>query len=148
MKREKIKSEHYYRLRDIARLKNPRPKLLEFLGEVEPKKQRTESQNNALHKFYSMLAEELNEKGKDMRVVLKPSWSIWWTTESIKSYIWKPIMKAMTGKESTTELEKNSGEIDKIHEMIMKNLGENFHIEYIPFPHLEEGEKDSKGKIK
>ena len=33
---------------------------------------RTEQQNKALHVYYRILADELNDKGLDMRKVLKP----------------------------------------------------------------------------
>lgn len=129
--------EHYDRLKEISQMSpwHIRPKLEEFVSEVRPKGYRTEYQNNAIHKFFTMLAQELNEKGKDMRVVLKDDWQIWWTPEAVKDHLWRPVQRSMTGKESTKELEKTSGEIDQIHEMIMKNLGENHGIEWIEFPH-------------
>lgn len=73
-----------------------------------------------------------------MRLVLKGDVPIWWTTTSVKDYIWRPVMKAMTGKESTTKLSKTEGEIDVIHKQIMQWLGERHGIEYIPFPSNEE----------
>lgn len=100
-------------------------------------KQRTEQQNRALWLFFTMLADELNNAGKDMRVVLKPTYSIPWTKESIHEHIWLPLQKAMYGTESTTFLHK-SEQIDKIHEVIMRELGEKHHIDYIPFPVDEE----------
>lgn len=101
--------------------------------EHQPKK-RTNQQNRALHLFCKILAEELNMAGLDMKVVLKPHIAIPWTPISIKEHLWRPIQKAMTGKESTTELDKQL-EIDKIHEVLMRELALAFHIEYIPFPH-------------
>lgn len=98
--------------------------------------QRTTQQNRALWKFFSLLSDEMNEKGLDMRTTLKESIEIWWTPEMVKEYLWKPFMKAKYGKESTTEMEKID-EIDKIHEDLMRNLGEKFGIEFIDWPSYE-----------
>jgi len=94
---------------------------------------RTSQQNKALHLFFTMLTDELNNAGFDQRKVLKPSVDIPWTPEAVKEQLWKPIQKLMYNKESTTELEKVK-EIDRVHEVLMRHLGEKFGLEYIPFP--------------
>lgn len=138
----------YNRLKEISQLKwETKPKLEALLSEYQPYSYRSTEQNRGLHKFFNLLAEELNTKGKDMKLVLRDDVDIWWTTESVKRYIWKPVMKAMTGKDSTKELSKTNMEIDKVHEQIMKWLGEKHGIEYIEFPHLKDGE-ELKGKTK
>lgn len=96
--------------------------------------QRTGQQNRALHKGCELLAEALNDAGLDMRVVLKPEINIPWTKTSVKEYIIRPIMRAMTTKNSTTELEKADGEIEEIWNTAMRFLSERHHLEYIPFP--------------
>ena len=136
MSKQTIESEYYYRLREISKLKpsNVAPKLEEFLKEVTPKKGITGQQNRALHKDCSLIAEKLNDMGLGMREVLKPSFYIEWSTESIKKYLWKPIQLAITGKKSTTELLKLDGKIELIHDTIMRELGEKFKVEYHEFP--------------
>ena len=57
---------------------------------------RTGQQNRALHKGCELLADALNDAGLDMRVVLKPEINIPWTKTSVKEYIIRPIMRAMT----------------------------------------------------
>lgn len=94
---------------------------------------RTNQQNRALHKLFSLLADKLNEQGLEMKVILKGDTKIWWTPKSVKEYLWRPLQKAMFQKESTTELEKQI-EIDKIHEQLMHILGEKHGVEYIDFP--------------
>ena len=96
--------------------------------------QRTLKQNNGLHKFCELLAKSLNDAGLDQRKVLKPSISIPWTTIAVKESLWKPIQEAMFNKKSTTELEKNSGEISDVHAVLMRELGKTFGVEFIPFP--------------
>lgn len=102
-------------------------------GTTAPHK-RTGSQNRALHLGMTMLADSLNNAGLDMRVLLKPGVNIPWTGHSVKEHLFKPFMHLMTGKESTTELEKASGEIEKIWDTLMRELGEKHGIEAIPFP--------------
>ena len=109
--------------------------------------QRTSQQNRALHAFYTLLANALNDAGLDQRKVLKPSVSIPWTPEAAKEQLWRPIQKAMYGKESTTELSKIQ-EIDKIHEVLMRHLGEKFGVEYITFPHDEARTAEALGGYK
>ena len=100
--------------------------------------QRTSQQNRALHKGCDLIAKSLTEAGLDMKTVLKPEIQIPWTTESVKEYLFKPIMKAMTQKSSTTELEKQ-GDIEAIWEVLMRHLMEKHHVEYIEFPSMEPG---------
>lgn len=96
-------------------------------------KQRTTQQNRALHKFYSLLSDELNTKGLDVRKVVKEGFDIWWTPEMVKDIIWRPFQKIKYGTDSTTFLTKHE-QIDTIHEDIMRNLGEKFGVDYIDFP--------------
>jgi hypothetical protein len=104
--------------------------------------QRTGQQNKGLHKGFELLADTLNDAGLDMKVVLKPEVNIPWTPASVKEYLFRPVMKAMTAKTSTTELEK-IGEIEAVWETVMRFLMEKHHIEYLPFPSHELGYADS-----
>lgn len=96
-------------------------------------KVRTVAQNKALHVFFSLLAKELNGAGLDMRTVLKPGVEIPWSPILVKDHLWKPLQKAVLKKESTTQLNKQM-EIDKVHEVLMRHLGEKFGLEYVEFP--------------
>lgn len=97
--------------------------------------QRTPSQNNALHLACEMLANQLNESGLDQRVVLKPSYKAWWDKDSVKKHLFKPFMRKIAHVESTKELKKADGKIGEIWDTLMRELGEHFGLEYIPFPH-------------
>jgi len=79
-----------------------------------------------------LLGDLLNEKGLDQRVVLKPSYQIWWNKNSIHDHIWIPIQEAMFGTTSTKDLKKHE-QIEAIHENIMHILGKK-GVDYIPFP--------------
>jgi hypothetical protein len=97
-------------------------------------KQRTISQNNALHQYFTELAEELNLHGLDMRKTLKPTINIPWSCDTVKEYLWRPVMKIQTGKESTTEL--TTKEIDLVFDTINRHIGEQFGLT-IEFPSIE-----------
>lgn len=104
---------------------------------VKPKYQRrTNQQSKALHLGMEFIAEELNNAGYDMKKVLKQEVDIPWTKETVKEYLFKPIMKALYHHESTTDLKKTE-EIEKVWDTLMRHLGEKFHIEYVPFPNNE-----------
>lgn len=97
-------------------------------------KTRTETQNKALHLYFTQLAEELNGAGLDMRKTLNPGIDIPWSAQTIKEFLWRPIMKAQTLKESTTDL--TTKEIDQVFDVINKHLGEKFGL-HVPFPSIE-----------
>lgn len=109
-------------------------------GEVEiiitpvdkDKPQRTLTQNKALHKFCDLLSKALNDAGLDMRAVMKPEAEIPWTPENVKDNLWRPVQKAMYGKESTTELD--TAEVSKVHEALMRHLGQKLGVPYVSFP--------------
>jgi hypothetical protein len=112
-------------------------------------KQRTHIQNRALHRFFELLACELNDNGLDMKKVLKPSVDIPWTPASIKAHIWKPIQDAQLVKKSTTEL--TTDEVSKVYETINRFMGEKFGV-HVGFPSeellaLEQLQNDETNKI-
>ncbi|MFA6989754.1 MAG: hypothetical protein WC197_06775 [Candidatus Gastranaerophilaceae bacterium] len=95
---------------------------------------RTITQNNALHLFFTLLAEELNNAGLDMRKTLKQEVEIPWSPQTIKEYLWRPIQIAAIKKQSTIDL--NSNEVDIVWNILNRHLGEKFGI-YVPFPSEE-----------
>ncbi len=96
-------------------------------------KPRTKKQNDALHLFCDKLARALNDAGLDQRKVLKPSFSFPWDMLDVKNKLWKPVQLFLLKKESTTELDSH-GDINKVHDVLMRELGEKHGVEYIPFP--------------
>jgi len=110
-----------------------------------PEKQRTILQNRALHKLFELMAKSLNNAGYDMKKTLKPEIEIPWSGETIKEYIWRPIMNAQLHKTSTTEM--TTKEVNEVFETILRHFGEKFGLE-IQFPSVEslmEYEKDKEG---
>jgi len=105
-----------------------------MLNNDKPVKQRTESQNKALHLYFTQLAELLNDSGLDMKKTLKPGIDIPWSSKSIKEFLFRPIMKSQLQKDSTTEL--TTKEIDQVVDVINRHLGEKFGIT-LGFPGLD-----------
>lgn len=92
---------------------------------------RTGRQNNSLHRFFRLLAADLNDAGLDMRKTLREDIEVPWTEELVKDHLWRPIQEAVVNKESTTELEKD--EVDKVYNVLNRHLGQKLGI-YTPFP--------------
>lgn len=88
---------------------------------------RTTRQNNALHAYLREIAEQMNARGMDMRQVLKPTVEIAPTMQLIKDYMWRPIQKILTGKESTEQL--TTTEVDKVYQEMSKHLAANLDIQ-------------------
>lgn len=109
---------------------------------VQPKT-RTNTQNNALHLYFALLAEALDEAGYDLRSVIKEGIPIRITPFAVKEYIWRPTQKAMLGKESTTKLTRGQ-EIDLVYDVINRAVGERFGI-HVPFPCMDSLIDEYKG---
>jgi hypothetical protein len=89
-------------------------------------RQRTLTQNRALHLFCQWLADTLNDAGCDMRKTLRQDVDIPWTQESVKEHLWRPIQIAMTDKRSTTEI--TTVEPTEIHAVLSRHLGQKLGI--------------------
>jgi hypothetical protein len=73
-----------------------------------------------------------------MRTFIREDIDISWTGYNVKTYIWKPLQKLLTGKKSTTQLDKN-GEInliwDNLNRLIIEKTKGNVQVP--PFPSLD-----------
>ena len=94
-------------------------------------KQRTLTQNAALHLLFTRLAEAMDAAGYDVTHVLKHDADIPWNPVLVKELLWRPVMEAMTEKFSTTELDRV--EIGHIYEVLNRHLGQKLGI-HVPFP--------------
>lgn len=101
---------------------------------------RTNKQNRSAHLWFRLLANELNGKGMDMRVVLKPEYKLRWDDKSVKENLFKPIAKALYGVDSTTNLDKK--QISRVHEELMQMLVDKFpEINWVDMPSEENSEE-------
>lgn len=92
---------------------------------------RTIKQNSALHKYFTLLAEALNDGGFDMRETIRQDVEIPWTPETVKENLWRPIQNAYFKKRSTAKLKKN--EIDKVYDVLNRTIGGRTGV-FVPFP--------------
>ena len=99
---------------------------------------RTPSQNNALHKYFELVAEALNDAGisrmEYAELVKSRGIELSWSKENVKEDMWKLIQYAKLKKESTTELDKL--EVDDIQREMHNFLASKFGID-VPFPSEE-----------
>lgn len=94
-------------------------------------KQRTLQQNRSLHLYFTLLAQELNQAGYDMKRTLNDDVNIPWGVATVKEYLWKPIQNAQLMKPSTTEL--TTKEIDLVYDTLNRYLAEKTGV-HVPFP--------------
>jgi hypothetical protein len=70
---------------------------------------RTSLQNACLHRWLDEQAKRLNHAGygvlDTLKALMKNGFDIPWTTISVKDLLYRPVMKAMTGKSSTSEMD-------------------------------------------
>lgn len=92
---------------------------------------RTDKQNKALHLYFSLLANKLQDAGVDMRQMIRQEVPITPTAHLLKETVWRPLQKALFGKKSTREL--STKDIDKIYAIMDKVIAERTGVR-IEFP--------------
>jgi predicted ester cyclase len=97
---------------------------------VKTGKQRTNTQNAALHVFCAELAKVMNDAGFDFRVFIKEGYPVPFNESLVKDHIWRPIQIAITGKESTASQDRV--EYGLIYDSLSVKLAE-YGI-YVPWP--------------
>ncbi len=93
---------------------------------------RTVQQNRAIHLYCKQVAEALNENDLPVVAVLKPE--INFSMLTVKEQLYKPILAALRGKESTTQI--NTNEMNDVYDVMNKALSEK-HGLHIAFPSVE-----------
>jgi len=99
----------------------------------KPNNSRTSQQNKALHLFFKLVSEALNNAGLDIKATLKSEIDIPWSPELVKELMWKTVQKMVVNKKSTASL--TNEELNKIYDVFnqaMANKG--LHV---PFPSIE-----------
>ena len=94
-------------------------------------KTRSLTQNQALHKYFTMLADELNAGGFDMRRTLKQDVDMPWTTDSVKHHLWRPLQEVITKQVSTAKVD--SKDYSKIYDVLSRHLSQKLGI-FISWP--------------
>ena len=98
-----------------------------FSIEIKDCKQRTVTQNAAIHKYCTLMADALNSAGFDYRHfvqnVMKEGYKVPWSMELFKNSVWKVVQDAMIGKASTTEL--TTEEVSRVYEVVNRKMAEH-----------------------
>jgi len=94
--------------------------------------QRTDSQNKALHVYFKLVADALNDAGLTVQETLRHQMDIDWNEHRVKELIWRQAQKKILGKDSTKDLEKQM-DIDIVYETINRWLA-SMGVDSIPFP--------------
>jgi protoheme ferro-lyase len=104
-----------------------------LMVQVSTEKQRSQLQNNSMHLWFEWVAKELNDRGIDMRVLLKSKPTIDWYASSVKSHVWRPTQQAIADKSSTADL--STVECLQTHEELNRWFGNSFGF-HVPWPNL------------
>jgi len=96
---------------------------------------RTGQQNKALHLFFTIISEQLNEMGLECHYfVLKgQELTTRYTPHVVKEFFWRPIQIALFDIKSTTKIDTH--QINDITDVIVKFFGEKGVV--IDFPSIE-----------
>lgn len=96
---------------------------------------RTDQQNRALHKYFELVADALNDGGFTIQKTLSSyKLELDWSKDTIKEIIWRPAQKALTGKTSTTALNKQE-DVTKVYEACNRFLAQlGIHVEFPTMP--------------
>ena len=96
-------------------------------------KLKTDRQFRAFHKGLSLHAKALTDAGWTIQKTLEGSVELPWTQTLLKELYWKPIQKAMTGKDSSKDL--TTIELQEVWKIFSTNLSPKCGD--IPFPSIE-----------
>ena len=109
---------------------------------------RTSQQNNALHLYFRLLADDLNEAGLDqLTFPWKEGAKLDWTPESVKEHLWKPIQKVMVKEGMTSKLKKE--DVDKVYQTLSRNLAERCGVTTaFPSQYIQELAGDTTNRSK
>ena len=111
----------------IDSFKNQSNKLLSKGCQVELKEvklTRSGKQNRALHVFFTIISNELNELGMEFQYTgLKGSTlSTRYTPNLVKEFFWRPVQIALFNIQSTTKIDTQ--QINEINEVIIRYFAE------------------------
>ena len=94
--------------------------VIERQGRVDLTEPRSVKQNSAIHKFFDLICEELNELGMEFQYfgIKGEVLSTRYTNHIVKEFFWRKIQVALFDIKSTTKLDTN--QINEIADVIIK----------------------------
>ena len=96
---------------------------------------RSSQQNRALHKFFIIISNELNDLGMEFHYygVKGQELTTRYTADIVKNHFWRPIQKTLFNIESTKKI--NTKQMNEIIDVVVKFFAEQGL--YIEFPNRE-----------
>jgi hypothetical protein len=93
-------------------------------------KTRTLTQNAAMHKYFELLANELNAGGFTVQKVVTKPLDISWSKHLVKEVLWRQVQEALFGKESTARLIK--AEVSQVYQEVDRCVSSltGVHVEF------------------
>ena len=114
--------------------------IIEKLKTEQQPKQRTLVQNSSLWLYATMIADELNGSGFSVQKTLAQRIEIDWNKDLVMDLMIRPLIKAIHGYDSTTQLKK-VGELDPVIDHLTRFLAEKCNGLSVPFPQAEWNKK-------
>lgn len=114
-----------------------------YVVDIKNSDLRTLQQNKSLHLWFTQISNKLNNDSLVIQDVIKLNTK--WSPEKIKELIFKPVIKSLYNKESSTKLNKD--EFELIIDTIIRALGTK-GIECPDFPNREDLENITYKKEK
>jgi len=102
-----------------------------FECEIVSDKQRTLTQNKALHLYFTMLADALNDAGWDQRRTVRADLEIPWSSYAIKENLWRPVQVALEGYKSTAEMK--TATVGTIYDIVSREISSRTGVN-VEFP--------------
>jgi len=93
---------------------------------------RSIQQNKAMHKYFQIIADELNQHGLYIQDIIKTEAP--WDAHRVKELIWRPTQRTLFNKKSTTQL--TTKEVKETEEVIGRALAHKGMN--ISFPSIEQ----------
>lgn len=141
----RLKIQYHFKMRYDISTESGLTRFLTEVGKMRIERKRvtvelvedtcTPAQFNAAHAWFEMCAATLNAAGLDMKRGTKATYSLPWTKQSFKDYIWKPLQLVMTGKESS----KDGGKMEypEVSETITRHFAQEYGVQLPPWPSRE-----------
>lgn len=95
---------------------------------------RSNKQNNTLHLLFKRMARDLNDAGFEIPHPFKKGLEIPYTQHSVKELLWLPIIEAMFGVTSSTDL--NTAQFSEAMTTLVDAVNRNTGV-YVPIPAQE-----------
>lgn len=92
----------------------------------------TPTQRASIHVLFEILARDLNDAGLDMKKVLKQEVDIPWSKTTVKEFLYRPLLTAMTMKTSTED--QSTIEPDQVYKVLCRHLADKHGFTCPPFP--------------